>query len=78
MGPRSKKREKLAKIIEIRIELKFEPTLVIYMGKSRIGHLTFNDVGAMGKFLTRLKESIERLVVEFKSAKVEYSEDKQE
>lgn len=55
----------MAKMPNVEFELKFTPKLTVTVAQERIADITFNDMNAMGDFVSQLKDVISRLIDEF-------------
>jgi CRISPR/Cas system endoribonuclease Cas6 (RAMP superfamily) len=53
----------------IGLEIKISPTIIMYMGKTKLGVITFDDLSDTGKFLRRLSKSIKQIIREFEDEK---------
>jgi len=55
----------MAKMPNVEFELKFTPKLTVTVAQERIADITFDDMTAMGDFVSQLKDVISRLIDEF-------------
>ena len=55
----------MVKMPNVEFELKFTPKLTVTVAQERIADITFNDMNAMGDFVSQLKDVISRLIDEF-------------
>ena len=55
----------MVKMPNVEFELKFTPKLTVTVAQERIADITFDDMNAMGDFVSQLKDVISRLIDEF-------------
>jgi len=59
----------MAKMSDVKVELKFAPQLIITFDGKKLGNLVFKDLEVMAEFTNSLSNSIKALIKEFEGQK---------